>query len=61
MHRAAKPSDFSFRRVTLGATSGCWPLATTPSEIAEGLAGVRHPTLPLVDTFRNPVPGIHDD
>jgi uncharacterized membrane protein (UPF0127 family) len=53
--KPAKPSDFSFRRVTLGATSGCWPVATTPSEIAEGLAGVRHPTLPLVDTFRKPV------
>jgi uncharacterized membrane protein (UPF0127 family) len=55
MRRAAKPNDFSFRRVTLGATSGCWPVATTPSEQAEGLAGVRHPTLPLVDTFPKPV------
>jgi uncharacterized membrane protein (UPF0127 family) len=55
--RAAKPSDFSFRGVTLGATSGCWPLATTPSERAQGLRGVRHPALPMVFTFQ--APGSH--
>jgi uncharacterized membrane protein (UPF0127 family) len=51
---AAKPSQFSFRRVTLGATSGCWPLATTPSERAEGLRGAQHPALPMVFTFQAP-------
>jgi uncharacterized membrane protein (UPF0127 family) len=51
---AAKPSQFSFRRVTLGATSGCWPLARTPSEQTQGLKGVHHPALPMVFLFKTP-------
>jgi uncharacterized membrane protein (UPF0127 family) len=49
-----KPSQFAFRRVTLGATSGCWPLATTPSQRAQGLRGVLHPALPMVFIFQKP-------
>jgi len=55
--KPAEPSDFSFRRVTLGAASGCWPVATTPSERAEGLRGVQHPTLPMVFIFQRPGSG----
>jgi len=47
-------SEFSFRRVTLGGASGCWPLATTTSERELGLGGVRHPALPMVFTFQKP-------
>jgi uncharacterized membrane protein (UPF0127 family) len=53
---SAKPvipaSRFSFRRVTLGATGGCWPLATTPKEQAQGLRGVRRPAMPMVFVFQ---------
>jgi uncharacterized membrane protein (UPF0127 family) len=51
---AAKPSQFSFRRVTLGPTGGCWPVATTPSERVQGLRGVQHPALPMVFTYQKP-------
>ncbi|MBO0729613.1 MAG: DUF192 domain-containing protein [Acidimicrobiaceae bacterium] len=45
-------SRFPSRRVTLGAASGCWPVASTPRERAQGLSGVRHPARPMMFTFR---------
>ena len=52
--RTAQPSQFYFRRVTLGANRGCWPVAATSSERTEGLTGVRHPALPMVFLFQKP-------
>jgi len=45
-------NQFASRRVTLGATSGCWPLATTARERQQGLMGVRHPPRPMVFSFQ---------
>jgi len=46
------PSGFASHRVTLGATSGCWPLATTAREHQQGLIGVRHPARPMVFSYQ---------
>jgi len=45
-------SQFPSRRVTLGSTGGCWPLATTQRELMQGLDGLRHPARPMVFAFQ---------
>jgi len=45
-------SSFPSRSVRLGSTGGCWPLAQTHKEQAQGLTLVRHPGRPMLFTFR---------
>lgn len=54
---AIPASRFPSHRVRLGATSGCWPVASTRKERAQGLSEVRHPARPMVFTF--PKAGSH--
>lgn len=48
---ALASEGFPYRRVRLGATSGCWPVATTMALQDEGLMGVRHPARPMLFVF----------
>jgi len=45
-------SSFPSRSVRLGSTGGCWPLAQTQKEQAQGLTEVRHPARPMLFTFK---------
>jgi len=44
--------SFPSRSVRLGSTGGCWPLAQTQKEQAQGLTSVRHPARPMLFTFK---------
>lgn len=44
-------SAFPSNHVTLGTTSGCWPVASTKRLRGQGLIGVAHPARPMVFTF----------
>lgn len=49
---AIPASQFRSRMVRLGATRGCWPLAQTEKEQAQGLTAVSHPARPMLFTFK---------
>jgi len=54
---AAQASEgFPYRQVSLGATAGCWPVATTLALQDQGLMGVTHPTRPMLFLFRSAGP-----
>lgn len=51
---ALAAEGFPYRQVRLGATSGCWPVATTLALQEEGLMGIAHPTRPMLFLFSQP-------
>src|SRR5215472_9209140 len=48
---ALASEGFPYRQVRLGATSGCWPVATTSALQEDGLMGVPHPARPMLFVF----------